>query len=243
MDVFFWIIGSTVLVSLISFIGVFFLAVKSKTLKKILLMLVGFSAGGLIGGAFLHLLPEALEKAVSTEVFLYLLVGFSMFFMLEKIWRHCHKTRHVHVFTYLNLVGDGIHNFIDGLIISGSFVNSISLGITTTLAVVFHEIPQEIGDFGILIYGGFSRLKALAYNFFSALTAVFGAVVGYFFSIYIQNFIVFLLPFAAGGFIYIASADLIPELHKEVGIKKSLLSFIFFLIGILFMLLIKLVTQ
>jgi len=139
------------------------------------------------------------------------------------------------MFTYMNLIGDSIHNFIDGMVIAASFVANFSLGIVTTAAVVAHEIPQELGDFGVLIYGGFTRFKALLFNFLTALTAVAGAVVGFFLSEAAENFVLFLLSFTAGGFIYIAASDLVPELHKEADIRKSILSFAFFLIGIILM--------
>lgn len=230
-----WALGATLLVSAISLIGVVTLSVKDKLLNKILLILVGLAAGGLMGGAFLHLLPEALEKVAVASVFILALAGFSLFFVLERIlfWRHCHKGKcPVHMFTYMNLVGDGMHNFVDGLIIMAGFLTSFSLGIVTTLAVIFHEIPQEIGDFGVLVYGGFSKARALLWNFISALTAVAGAIIGFFVSVYAANFATFLLPIAAGGFIYIASSDLIPEMHKELDVKKALPPLIFFLIGI-----------
>ncbi|PIN92444.1 hypothetical protein CO154_01915 [Candidatus Pacearchaeota archaeon CG_4_9_14_3_um_filter_31_7] len=133
----------------------------------------------------------------------------------------------------MNLVGDGIHNFIDGLIIAGSFVVNTTLGFATTFAIAMHEIPQEIGDFGVLIHGGFKRAKALVINFIFGLTAVAGGFVGYFLSKSIENFVMYLLPIAAGGFIYIAASDLIPELRKEINIKKSLLNFAIFVLGIL----------
>ena len=137
----------------------------------------------------------------------------------------------------MNLVGDGVHNFIDGLIIAGSYLVSIPLGLTTTLAVILHEIPQEIGDFGVLIHGGFKMRKALFMNFLTALTAVVGTVVALSLSIFVENLTLFLLPFAAGGFIYVASTDLIPELHKgSYETKKSLLQLITFVLGILIML-------
>jgi len=234
----FWIFGSTILVSIISLIGIVTLIVKDKVLNAVLLGLVGFSAGALMGGAFLHLLPEVLEYSPSVSVFSYLILGFAMFFSLEKFlyWRHCHKgVCDVHTFTYMNLIGDGIHNFTDGLVIAASFIASIQLGIATTFAVISHEIPQELGDFGVLVYGGFTKIRALVYNLLSALTAILGAFAGYFLCSYIENFAVFLLPITAGGFIYISGSDLIPELHKEANVKKSMLSFAFFSIGILFM--------
>lgn len=202
--------------------------------------LIGFSAGGLIGGAFLHLLPEALEEASSRIIFPYLILGFIFFFVLEKYlhWRHCHKgICDIHAFTYLSLIGDGIHNFTDGLVIGTSFIISLHFGIITTLVIIFHEIPQEIGDFGVLVYGGFSKFKALYCNFIIALTCVLGTIVGYFTSANITNFSVFLLPFTAGGFIYIAACDLIPELHKQPDLKNSAQAMLAFICGVLFILL------
>ncbi len=226
------------LVSLISLIGVITLIIREEILNKILLSLVGFSAGALIGGAFLHLLPEALEQTNSTTIFLYVIIGFMLFFILERIlyWRHCHEEKcSIHMFTYLNLIGDGMHNFIDGLVIAASFIVDISIGLVTTIAVIAHEIPQELGDFGVLVYGGFSKPKALLWNFTSAITAVFGALIGYFFIMHSKAATSFLIPFTAGGFLYIAASDLIPELHKQSELKRSILSFILFLIGICFM--------
>ena len=205
--VLFWILASTFLVSLISLVGIFTLAMKDNLLHKILFCLIGFSAGALIGSAFLHILPEALQKSNSTNVFYYLILGIILFFLMERYlhWRHCHdKDCHIHSFTYLNLFGEAFHNFIDGLAIAASFVISIKLGITTTLAIISHEIPKELGNFGVLIYGGFSRKKALLYNFISALMAIIGALTGYFISDFAQGFSNFIMPLTAGGFIYIA---------------------------------------
>lgn len=233
-----WIIGSTLIISLLSLVGVFTLAIKEGLLKRILLSLVGFSAGALTGGAFLHLLPESLEQLKSSETLLYALIGFSLFFLMERLfhWRHCHEGKcDIHAFTYLNLFGDGLHNFIDGLVIAASFIVSVPLGIATSIAVASHEIPQEIGDFGVLIYGGFSKQKALLFNLLSALTAVLGGVIGYYLSSVISGLSVSLLPITAGGFIYIAASDLIPELHKEKDNHKANLAFVLFMLGILFM--------
>jgi len=228
---------ASVIVSLISLIGVFGLLLKEGLLNRILLLLIAFSAGGLIGGAFLHLLPEALEQSGVQTVFIYLIIGFIAFFILERYlhWRHCHDgVCHVHAFTYLNLIGDSVHNFIDGLVIGSSFIISIHFGIVTSLVIIFHEIPQEIGDFGVLLYGGFSKFKALFFNFITALTCILGTIIGFLISEQIKDFSVFLLPFTAGGFIYIAACDLVPELHKQEGLKKSILSFLAFLCGIIF---------
>lgn len=232
------IIISTLIISLMSLAGVFALVVKESLLQKILLSLVGFSAGALAGGAFLHLLPEALEELKPGETFLYALAGFTLFFFMERLfyWRHCHEGKcDVHAFTYLNLIGDGFHNFIDGLVIAASFITSVPLGIATSIAVASHEIPQEIGDFGVLVYGGFSKYKALLFNLLSALTAVLGGIIGFYLSSVISGFAPVLLPVTAGGFIYIAASDLIPELHKEKNNYKANMAFVLFVLGLVFM--------
>jgi zinc and cadmium transporter len=233
-----YILLATFIVSLISFVGVVALALKDKILNKILLILIGLSAGALMGGAFLHLLPEAVGNSKGLDVYLFVLVGFILFFLIEKVlhWRHCHKGEcDVHTFQYMNLVGDSIHNFIDGLIMAASFVVSIPLGVTTTIAIATHEIPQEIGDFGVLLYGGFSKKRAITLNFVVALTAVLGGIVGFFVSNLIDNIVIFILPFAAGGFIYIAATDLVPEIRKELDMKKYMATLIVFICGILIM--------
>jgi zinc and cadmium transporter len=233
-----YIFLATFVVSLISFVGVICLALKEAILNKILIVLIGLSAGALMGGAFLHLLPEAVEKSTGLYVYLFVLIGFILFFLIEKVlhWRHCHKGEcDVHTFQYMNLVGDSIHNFIDGMIMAASFVVSVPLGITTTIAISTHEIPQEIGDFGVLLYGGFSKRRAIMLNFVVALTAVFGGIVGYFVSNLIDNIVLFILPFAAGGFIYIAATDLVPEIRKELDMKKYMATLLVFICGILIM--------
>ncbi len=242
MSVLFLILISTFLVSLISFIGIFTLSLKEKILEKALFFLVSLSIGGLMGGAFLHLLPEAAEEFENGEVFLYTLVGFFLFLIIEKIiyWRHCHKSRcPIHTFTYMNLIGDGIHNFTDGLIIAAGFIASPGLGIASTVAIFLHEIPQEIGDFGVLVYGGFSRKKALFFNFLTALTAILGGVFGFYLLSFTEVASKFLLAFAAGGFLYIAASDLIPEIRKERDIKKFFVNFGIIFLGILAMYLLK----
>jgi len=241
-----YIISTTFAIALIAFIGVFTLAMKEQLLNKILIILVSLSAGALMGGAFIHLLPESIEKSGDTNILIFVLVGFVLFFIIEKVlhWRHCHKGKcDVHTFHYMNLIGDTVHNFIDGLIISASFVVSIPLGLTTTIAIAAHEIPQEIGDFGVLIYGGFEKKKAIVLNFIVALTVVAGGVVGYFISKSIEQVAIYLLPFAAGGFIYIAATDLVPEIKKELNIKKSMATILVFICGILLMWLIKFVFE
>lgn len=242
MATLFWIIIATFSVSLISFVGVFALALKEKLLERILLFLVAFSAGSLIGGAFLHLMPEAVEGAETMDisvlnVFLYLLLGFCVFFILERFigWHHHHSSKHPEIksFSYLILASDALHNFIDGLIIAAGFLVDFSVGAITTLMVILHEIPQEVGDFGVLVYGGFNKTKALFLNFLSALVAIFGGIIGYFLSRSMGDSAIFLLSFAAGNFIYIACSDLIPEIKKtETEPKKSFFYFLTFLSGI-----------
>lgn len=231
---------SVIIVSLISLVGVLVFSLKEENLKKSLLYLVSFSAGGLFGHAFIHMIPEAVgENGFGLQVSLYILIGIVTSFIMEKFlqWRHCHiptSEEHPHSFAYMNLFGDAVHNFIDGLIIGGSYLANIPLGIATTLAVVFHEIPQEIGDFGVLIYGGFNKSKAIFFNFSTALTAIFGAIVALSVGFLIQDFIPFLIPFAAGNFIYIAGSDLIPELRKEEPrFLKSALQLASFVLGVL----------
>ncbi|MEK6807510.1 MAG: ZIP family metal transporter [Nanoarchaeota archaeon] len=212
------------IVSLISFVGALALVVR-KDLNKILSYLVSFAAGSMLGAAFLDLLPGALA-AQTKYVFEITLLGIILFFIIELYfhWHHHHthsEGQHVHALGYLNLIGDASHNFIDGMIIAASFMVSFPLGIITTIAVIAHEIPQEIGDFGILIYSGFSKAKALFFNFLTALTAVLGALLTFFASEFIKGFTAYLIPFAAGAFIYMAAVDLMPELHKHGGRKSK----------------------
>ena len=222
--------------SLISFVGVFALRLREESLKKIILPLVSLSAGALLGGALLHMIPEAIETIGNFEaVWIWILVGFSLFFLLEQFihWHHCHKTpcEHKEPVTYLILVADGLHNFIDGLAIAGSFLVDFRVGIVTWVASAAHEIPQEFGDFGILVHGGWNKNKALWFNFISGLTMVLGGVMAYYFS---GRFDVdFLLPFAAGNFIYIAASDLIPEVKHSQSLKTNLVHYGSFLLGIL----------
>ena len=251
MSILFSILISTFLISLIAFVGVLVLFLKERLLSKVLLILVAFSAGALIGGAFLHLIPEAIakvgveEKAI-LKIFLYLLFGFCIFFVLEQFirWHHHHAKEHPEImpFSYLILISDAIHNFIDGLIIAGSFVIGFPIGIATALAVAIHEIPQEIGDYGVLIYGGFKKVKALFLNFLSAITIIFGGIAGFLLSEKIGQSIIFLLPFAAGNFIYIACSDLISEIKQKTGFRESIIHFFTFLLGLGVMIIFKLIN-
>ena len=240
------IIIATFLITLCVWVAVFLLLFKRKTLLKITPFLVSLSAGTLMGGAFLHLLPEASEKMGGEGLFMVVLIAFVAFFLVEKLlhWRHCHKDNcEIHTFGYMNLFGDSIHNFIDGLVIAGVFFVDIKLGAITTFAVALHEIPQEIGDFGVLLHAGFSRIKAVILNYLVASTIVLGGFVGYFVSFYSEDIIKYLLPFAAGGFIYISSSDLIPEIRKEPSFKKSSIAFAVFLLGIAIMYAVKFIGE
>lgn len=235
------------LVGLLSLAGALTFSISGKMLSRLSLFMVAFSTGALIGGAFFHLLPEAVEVRPGLAPFVFLIIGISVFFVLERYlkWHHCHEEGvcEVHTFTQMSLIGDAVHNFIDGLVIVSAFSVSVELGVVTAVAMAAHELPQELGDFGILIHGGFSRSKALAWNFISSLAAIAGTIVGYFLIDYSDKIVGFLLPFAAGGFIYIAMSDLVPELHKEPKISRSLVNFLLFGLGIIFMLAIKILGE
>ena len=236
---------SVLIVSLVSFIGVLSLSLSHKTMDKLLLTLVSISAGTLFGGALLHLLPEAAgESGLTLSVSLLVLLGVIIFFAVERLihLHHCVEPRHhshpgqqKEYIGFLSLTGDGFHNFLDGLIIAGAYLIDTPVGIATTIAVIIHEIPQEIADFGVLLYSGFSKAKALFFNFLSAATAILGAIVGLLLSSRIESFSLTLLPIATGGFLYIAGSNLIPELHKECGWKESIIHFGAMLFGIALM--------
>ncbi|MBU0722353.1 ZIP family metal transporter [Patescibacteria group bacterium] len=242
MPTFLVIVFSTFLITLFVWVAVLFMFFKKEFLGKIVKFLVAFSAGTLMGGAFLHLMPEAAEKIDTNLLFIIFLISFAGFFLIEKLlfWRHCHKEDcPIHSFGYMNLVGDSIHNFIDGLIIAGAFMVNIHLGLATTLAIAAHEIPQEIGDFGVLIHAGFKYRLALIVNYLVALTVILGGVVGYFFFSSLDGFLPYILPVAAGGFVYIAASDLIPEIRGEKDVKKSVATYVIFILGILLMFIVK----
>jgi len=229
---------SVALVSAISLVGVFSLSLNQERLKKILLFLVSFAVGALFGDAFMHLLPESFEKlGFNLATSLFIVGGILFFFVLEKFvrWRHCHiptSEMHPHPVVTMNLIGDGVHNLIDGMLIGASYCVSIPIGIATTLAVVLHEIPQEIGDFGVLVHGGLSVKKALAFNFLSAVTAILGALISLVIGPHLADYSLSLLPITAGGFIYIAGSDLIPELQHEVKLSNSILQFSSIILGV-----------
>lgn len=235
MSTLIWILISTFALSAIALIGIFALLLKEELLKKLIFPLVAFSAGTLLAGAFFHLIPEAIKETNElNRVFVWVIVGFTVFFLLEQFihWHHCHRapSEHKHPMTYLILIADGVHNFLDGLAIGSAFVIDVRLGLVTTAAIAAHEIPQELGDFGILIHGGWKRSKALLFNFFSGLTAVAGGVIAWAIAGNVE--IVYLLPFAAGNFIYIAASDLIPEIKHSKDKAKNIAHFLFFIAGI-----------
>ncbi|HMT27373.1 MAG TPA: ZIP family metal transporter, partial [Candidatus Absconditabacterales bacterium] len=223
------------------FIGAAVLRIKAKKLSHIAPFLVSLAAGALFGDVFFHMIPELVEEYgwplwVSGVV----LLGIIFHFMVEKYIhrRHCHvpvSTHHVHSFAWMNLVGDFIHNFIDGLIIAASFIISPAVGRATTIAVVLHEIPQEIADFGVLIHGGFSAKKALMLNFLTALGAVLGAIIGLSLGEANEMMHGVLVAFAIGGFLYIAGSDLLPEIHKETHPTRSAFQLSIFILGIVLM--------
>ncbi len=229
---------SVLIVSLIAFAGMLILIIKQHYLKKILLVFVSFAAGSLLGDVFIHLLPELIaEGDFNLSTSLYILLGIIFFFVLEKVlhWRHCHMTAtsdHTHPLAFMNLVGDAVHNLIDGMLIAGSYMLSIPVGIATTIAVILHEIPQEMGDFGVLLHAGMKPKRALLFNFATALFSILGAIIILSLNVETHTLTGVIIPITIGGFLYIANADLIPELHKEVKVKNSITQLIGFLAGI-----------
>jgi len=235
METLIWILIACFLISALSLVGLGIFFIKESFLQKTLLLLVSLSAGALLAGAFFHMLPEALAQTGGSErVFLFLVLGFVFFFFLEQFihWHHCHKTpsQHKSPVTYLVLVADTVHNFFDGLAIGAAFLVDFHLGVITWLVSAAHEIPQELGDFGVLVHGGWSKKKALFFNLFSSLTAILGGLVAYFFAGTLEA--PFLLAFSAGGFIYIACSDLIPEIKNKACLKENSRHFLFFLLGL-----------
>ncbi|MEM4270709.1 MAG: ZIP family metal transporter [Candidatus Pacearchaeota archaeon] len=242
----FYIFIATFLDSIISLIGIVSLWLNAKSINILVKYLVGFAAGTLLTGAFFHLFQESLEKIEYSLSAVLLITGFILFFIFEILlhWHHCEeegkcKARNKKAFVSLILFGDGLHNFIDGIVIAASFLISIPFGIVSTFLIISHEVPQEIGDFGVLVYGGLKRKEALFWNFVSQATCILGGILGYFVSSLI-DIAVYLLPIAAGGFIYIAASDLIPELQKE---KIPFKTLVFFFLGVFLMILIKLAVE
>lgn len=235
-QVWLYTLTSVALISLISLVGVFALGIRQDRLERILFYLVSFSAGALLGDVFLHILPELMGGDDALRNGAYILAGIMLFFVLERIlmWHHSHSSHkeEVHAMVYLTIIGDALHNFLDGVAIAAAFLASIPIGLATATAVIFHEIPQEIGQFAILVHGGWTRAKALLYNFFSALTAIAGALLVLAFSQDIAEAPTLLLALGAASFVYVAMADLIPELQKEPQTRRAVLQLLWMLAGI-----------
>ncbi|MCC7177551.1 MAG: ZIP family metal transporter [Acidobacteria bacterium] len=241
-----WIVGACLAMSAVALIGLVSLLVSESRMQALLLPLVAFSAGSLLGGAFLHLIPEAVDARGSGSLtFVAVLAGFALFFLLEQFleWHHGHALSPPAKapVTYLILLADGLHNFIGGLAIGASFVVSVQVGLITWIAAAAHEVPQELGDFAILRHGGWRRTPALLANFASALTIVPGGLLAYYVSAELDTAL--LLAFAAGNFIYIAASDLIPEVKRERVLVRSLAHFGSFSAGILLILITRYVVH
>lgn len=233
---FLYALCSVVIISLASLVGIFTFWIKNEKLEKILIYFVAFSAWALLWDVFFHLFPE-LDNGFSTFSWALVLWGIVIGLFIEKVihWNHCHHTEsknHPHPLAIMNLVGDFFHNFIDGLIIWASFLTSITAWFSTALAVLFHEIPQEMWDFAVLVHGGYKKWRAILLNFLTALSAVLGVVLTFLIWIRIENIHEYLIPIAIGMFIYIAWSDLIPEINKHnQKIGTSLLQILMFILG------------
>ena len=237
-----WIVASGLAMSAIALVGSVTLLLSERTLQRILLPLVAFAAGSLLGGAFFHMLPVGLEAGMSdVAVYGLLLAGFAVFFGLEQFLHrhHCQRADSTckKPLTYLILIGDGLHNLLGGLAVAGTFLIDIRLGIVAWLAAAAHEVPQELGDFGVLVHGGWEKRRALLYNMLSALTFLAGGLIAYAASFRLD--VAFLVPFAAGNFIYIAAADLIPEVKAHADAKSNVVHFAAFAAGVALMLAVK----
>ena len=230
------------MVSIVSLVGILGLSLKEELLRKYIFIFISLAIGALLGDSFIHLIPEALEEAANPgTVSLLIILGVLAFFVLEKFlhWHHHGEDKdeaHVMPVGKLVLVSDGVHNFIDGIIIASSFMISVPIGMATTIAVILHEIPQEIGDFAVLVHSGFDKKRALWLNFISALCAILGAAIVFLLGGFAESVSLWFLPIAAGGFIYIAIADLIPELHKTKSAGASFLQILTIIFGVLAML-------
>ncbi len=240
---------SVFVVSLISLVGIAAISLSERRVRQVIFVSVSLAAGAMFGDAFIHILPESFampDRAIKTST--YVLLGIFSFFVLEKFlrWRHAHEFEDQSECTiqpvgYLNLFADATHNLIDGMLVGAAYSVSISVGLATTIAIILHEIPQELGDFGVLINAGFSRARALVFNFLSGLLAIVGAIVSLLASSSVVSFSEFMLPFTAGGFIYIAGCDLLPELQKERKPSKSGLQLVALVLGVGLMYLLTLI--
>lgn len=238
---FWYALISVIIVSLISILVATPFLIKKKISDKVLLFLLSISVGVLLSTVFFHFLPEIFSETYNLKVGGSILFGFLLMFILEKFVHYHHNKKcencdcgHAHAYHLapINLIGDSIHNFIDGVVIAGSYAINIVTGIATTLSIIFHEIPQELADFGILLYSGFSKKKALFFNFLSAITSLLGVLVGAFLLNSLENFTFFIIPFAAGNFIYIAASNLLPQLHRHCCLKDTFLHLFAILLGI-----------
>lgn len=234
-----WIVVAGLAMSALALVGAVTIALPPSVLDRILLPLVGLAAGSLLGGAFFHMLPEAVG-ALDNDLSLYiwLVAGFLAFFVLEQFlhWHHCHHATHDQhrPLGYLILLADGLHNFIGGLAVGGAFIVDIRVGIVTWLVAALHEVPQELGDFGVLVHSGWRPRSALAWNFASALTFLVGGLAAYAVS---DTFdVAYLLPFAAGNFIYIAAADLLPEISSQTRTRDKVETTTAFVTGLVILL-------
>ena len=235
--IYIYALTAVIIVSLLSLLGAGLLLFGRVHIEKLMSPLIALSSGVLLGSTFFDLIPESIEH-LPTQGFMYILAGIITFFSLEKLlnWHHHIDGDHPgesKVAGYLSLIGDGIHNFIDGVVIGGAFLVSIPLGISVTIAVIAHEIPHELADFTILLHSGFSNSKALLYNFLSATTAIVGTVLVLGIDSLAHSLIPYLIPFAAGNFLYIAMSDLIPELHHKNSKIGSILQILLLISGAL----------
>lgn len=238
MSTFFGILIVTGFISLLSFSGAVFLFFQRHLVQRISIFLLAFAAGSFMGTAFLHLLPEAIEEITSENASLFVLFGFSTFFFIENIlhWHHTRGDKPQHrSLGILSLLGDGTHNFLDGMIIAAVFFVDIKLGFVTTLAVALHEIPQEIAEFGVLRYAGFSRMRALLLNFLSATTVILGGIASFLLAGFLEKWVMLFVLFAVGVFVYVAASDFVPEIRKEQSLPKSLSLLFTFVAGIFLM--------
>lgn len=222
--------------SVVSFVGGFVAILNTEKIKSTAHFVVSFAVGAMLGVALLEIIPEAIAASSADAILPWVLAGVILFFVLEKFlfWYHCHgKECPVHTYTYLILWGDFLHNFVDGVIIALAFMVDTKLGLMTSLAVILHEIPQEVGDFGILMHGGFSKSRALLFNFLVSLSTVVGALVTYALGSALEPFLPFALALIAGNFIYLAATDLMPELHESTGFWHGVLQTVFIILGAL----------
>jgi zinc and cadmium transporter len=236
-------LASVLSVSVLSFLGIFLFLLDKKFIQKILLYVVSFSTGALLGDVFFHMLPDMAEKPeFFSQAMQIILTGILFSFAMEKFihWRHCHVLPeedhdHHHALGYMSLAGESMHNFVDGIVIAVSFLVSMQVGISTTIAIALHEIPHEIGNVAVLLHSGFTMKKAFFYNLLSAATGIVGAALVLTVSSAFSSLEMYLLPFAAGNLFYIAGSDLIPELHKQTRLSEGIIQLITMVCGMAFL--------